>query len=129
LFENHRPNDPVICECELVPQSALDQILDSMRRQTIDPSIRSVSVRSRMGKGPCQGAFCGLRMAAHMYDRKSLRSDQGLDQLRLFFNERWKGQRPVLWDGQLVQVELSEAMHCGFLGLELDDPPDSERKP
>jgi len=127
LFGNHRPNDPVICECELVPEGALDQILDSMHRQMIDPSIRSASVRSRMGKGPCQGAFCGLRMAAHMYNRKSLHSDQGLEQLRTFFNERWKGQRPVLWNGQLIQVELSEAMHCGFLGLELDSLPDSER--
>lgn len=128
-FENYLPGDIVICECEMVPRSALDHILDSMTRQNIEPSIRAVTVRSRMGKGPCQGAFCGLRMAAHMYDRETLRSDQGLDQLRSFFNERWKGQHPVLWGGQLIQVELSEAIHCGFLGLELDNISDSERGP
>ena len=73
-----------------------------------------------MGKGPCQGAFCGLRIAAHMYDRGSLGSDQGLTQLKAFFNERWKGQHAVLWNGQLVQAELSEAIHCGLLNLELE---------
>ena len=119
-------NDRIICECERVPRSALDPIIDTLHRQQIEPSLRSVSLRSRMGKGSCQGAFCGLRMAAHMYDRGDLRYDQGLDQLRSFFNERWKGQRPVLWDGQLVQVELSEAVHCGLLGLELDTPSGSE---
>ena len=121
LRKDHRREGGIICECEMVPAGAVDEILDSMVWQNIDPSIRGVSVRSRMGKGPCQGAFCCLRTAVHMYDRKRLRWDQGLEQLRSFLNERWKGQRPVLWNGQLVQTELSEAMHCGFLGLELVD--------
>ncbi len=46
-------------------------------------------------------------------------ADEGLFDLRRFLNGRWKGIRPILWDGSLIQEELQEAMHCGLFGLEL----------
>ena len=42
-----------------------------------------------------------------------------LDDLKAFLNKRWHGQYPTLWDKQLVQSELMEALHCGLFGLEL----------
>jgi len=115
----HDPDDILLCECEMVPRSAIDKIITSVREQGDNPGLRGISVRSRMGKGACQGAFCGVRVLAHMYDREEFTTRQGLDNLRDFIRERWKGQRPILWDGQLIQEELTEALHCGLLGLEL----------
>jgi glycerol-3-phosphate dehydrogenase len=123
----HPPGDAILCACELVPKSTVEQVIDSLEAQRVDTTLRAVGIRSRMGKGPCQGAFCGLRTTSFMYDRGRLRSDQGLAMLTEFFRERWKGQRPVLWNGQLIQVELTEAIHCGLLNLESGDPPGGEK--
>jgi glycerol-3-phosphate dehydrogenase len=42
--------------------------------------------------------------------------------LRDFLDERFKGQRPVVWGAQAAQLELAEALHVGLLGLDqLDD--------
>ena len=41
--------------------------------------------------------------------------------MRAFLAERYKGQRPILWEAQMRQFELAEALHCGLLGLELPE--------
>ncbi len=110
----------VLCECEMVSAQALDQVLDSCAGPGEDPGLMALGVRSRLGKGACQGAFCGLRVAAHLHDRGLVASDQGLHRLREFLRERFKGQAPVLWGGQLRQAELAEALHCGLLNLEME---------
>ena len=53
-----------------------------------------------------------------MIDKGDINPDQGLNHIRKFLNERWKGQRPILWDGQLVRAEFLEALHCGLFDLE-----------
>jgi glycerol-3-phosphate dehydrogenase len=111
---------PLLCECEMVSARAVDEVLDSCRDREADPGLMALGVRSRLGKGACQGAFCGLRVAAHLYDRGAFLPGQGLPRLREFLAERFKGQVPVLWGGQLRQAELAEALHCGLLGLELE---------
>jgi len=113
------PKEPLLCECEMVPLSAVDQIIDNLiaRGETLD--LSAVGLRSRVGRGSCQGAFCGFRMIAHLYERGELKSDQGLSLLRQFLERRWHGLRPILWGPQLVQEELQEALHCGLFGLEM----------
>jgi glycerol-3-phosphate dehydrogenase len=118
-IKQNRPYDPLLCECEMVPQSVIDSVIESIRHENGKPSLKAVALRSRMGKGPCQGTFCGARVAAHMYERSEFNSDQDLDNLREFLGERWRGERLVLWNGQLIQAELKEAIYCGLLDLEL----------
>jgi glycerol-3-phosphate dehydrogenase len=113
------PKEPLLCECEMVPMSAVDQILDQLNTKEELPNLSAIGLRSRVGRGSCQGAFCGLRLTAHLYERGMLKSDQGLTQLRHFLERRWQGLRPVLWGPQLAQEELQEAIHCGLLGLEM----------
>ena len=113
------PEDLLICECQMLPKSVIDNVLEADGEQNGVPSLMAIGLRSRIGKGPCQGTFCGARVIAHMYDKGKLHSDQGLTNLREFLRERWMGERSVLWDGQLIQAELKEALYCGFLGLEL----------
>ena len=113
------PKEPLLCECEMVPLSAVDQIIDSLiaKGETLD--LSAIGLRSRVGRGSCQGAFCGFRMIAHLYERGELESDQGLSLLRNFLERRWHGLRPILWGPQLAQEELQEAIHCGLFGLDL----------
>jgi glycerol-3-phosphate dehydrogenase len=124
--EENNPADLLLCECEMVPQSTVDSVTASIHTQNGHPSLKEIGLRSRMGKGPCQGTFCSQRVTAHLYDRGQYRKDQGLDHLRAFLNERWRGQHPLLWGTPLIQAELMEAMHCGLFGLEL--VPDRKEK-
>jgi glycerol-3-phosphate dehydrogenase len=113
------PKEPLLCECEMVPLSAVDQIIDNLiaKGETLD--LSAIGLRSRVGRGSCQGAFCGFRMIAHLYERGELEADQGLSLLRQFLERRWHGLRPILWGPQLAQEELQEALHCGLFGLEM----------
>ena len=72
-----------------------------------------------MGKGLCQGTVCGMRVAAHLYEQGVLHQDQGLENIKAFLGERWKGERTVLWGEQLIQTGFKEALYCGLLDLEL----------
>ncbi|UCG14700.1 MAG: anaerobic glycerol-3-phosphate dehydrogenase subunit A [Deltaproteobacteria bacterium] len=117
-LKKQNPDDPLLCECEMVPLSAVDQILDRLepRRENID--LSAINLRSRVGKGSCQGTFCSFRTCCHLYERGLFHSDEGVNQLKRFLGKRWHGLRPVLWGAQLAQEELQEAIHCGLFGLE-----------
>jgi glycerol-3-phosphate dehydrogenase len=98
-MQKHEPEDILLCECEMVPKSAVDSIVDAIRKQDGQPDLKAISLRSRIGKGACQGTFCGVRVTAYLFDQGELTFDQ--------------------WDKQLVQSELLEALYCGLFGLEL----------
>jgi len=115
-----RSADMLLCECEMVPKSVIDDIIDTLHKQKIKPTLGAISRRSRIGKGPCQGAFCSLWMTAYLSSANCADAKEALDDLRRFSQERWRGQRPVLWNQQLIQAELNEAVHCGFFSFELD---------
>jgi glycerol-3-phosphate dehydrogenase len=124
-IRQQKPEDKLLCECEMVPQSVVEEIVASVKRQGGETRLQSIGLRSRVGKGPCQGTFCSQRVVAHLYNHNHLSGDKGPAELRNFLRERWRGQHPLLWDASLAQAELMEAMHCGFFGLELvrtEDP-------
>jgi len=138
-YKLNNPADMILCECEMVPQSAVDQIIGAASDEAspaMSPpgrptgevrsaqhagslmSLEAISLRSRIGKGPCQGSFCGIRVASYLYDTGHYRNAAGLAHMRDFFDERFKGQRGVIWGAQAAQLELAEALHCGLLGLD-----------
>jgi glycerol-3-phosphate dehydrogenase len=114
-----RPDDIILCECELVPKSAVQSILQNIGEQHDSVLLHNIGARSRIGKGACQGTYCGLRLTAQLYDQGTFQLDRGIADLTHFTNARWKGQRPVLFGEQLKQAELQEAMYCGLFDLEL----------
>jgi glycerol-3-phosphate dehydrogenase len=115
---NRDADDMILCECEMVPQSAIEQIFAGSPGSEQERTIEAIALRSRAGKGPCQGSFCGIRIASYLYDRGCYRDATGLAHMRDFFDERFKGQRCVIWGQQAAQMELAEALHCGLLGLD-----------
>jgi glycerol-3-phosphate dehydrogenase len=118
-LKKQNPKEPFLCECELIPKSAVDQIIDELIAKGEPLSLSAIGLRSRVGRGSCQGAFCGFRLIAHLYQRGELESGQGLGLLRQFLERRWHGLRPILWGSQLAQEELQEALHCTLFGLDL----------
>jgi glycerol-3-phosphate dehydrogenase len=118
-LHSNNADDILLCECEMVPQSVVEEIVSSIRKQNGRPGLKAIGLRSRIGKGPCQGTFCSQRVAAFLYDQRHLENHQGVEELRGFLRERWRGQQSLLWDTSLAQAELLEAMHCGLFGIEL----------
>ncbi len=112
------PNDSLLCECEMVPTSAIAQIVDQFRSESRTVDLDSICRHTRMGKGSCQGAFCSLRTTAYLYELGAFKGDEGIQDLKDFLEARWKGLRPILWGSQLAQEQLQEAIHCGLLNLE-----------
>jgi glycerol-3-phosphate dehydrogenase len=121
-FRKKDPSDLLLCECEMVPTSVFDEIASSLSDNGFRPGLREMGQRSRVGKGPCQGAFCSLRMTAHLYNQGMIKDRQGVTELKDFLNERWRGIQPLLWGSAVAQAELQEALHCGLLNLEVDEP-------
>jgi glycerol-3-phosphate dehydrogenase len=118
-MRRNAPDDMLLCECEMVPQSAIGELVGSMQKHGNPPNLKAIGLRSRIGKGSCQGTFCSQRLAAYLYDGLHLADNKGIAGLCEFLKERWRGQQPLLWDTALAQAELLEAMHCGFFNLEL----------
>jgi len=119
--KQHDPGDLLLCECEMVPRSVVDSLIDSIHQQNGTPDLKALGVRSRIGKGACQGTFCALRTSAYLYDAGEVENDEGLNGIQAFISGRWRGIRPLLWDTPPIQAELQEAIYCGMFGLELSD--------
>ena len=118
-LNEHTSQKPVLCECEMIPENVIDDVVENIRKEDLIPSLKTVAARSRMGKGLCQGTVCGMRVAAHLYEQGVFDSDQGLANIKEFLGERWKGERTILWGEQLIQTGFKEALYCGLLDLEL----------
>lgn len=113
------PTDTVLCECEMVARSTVDEILTQAPGHEEHMGLEAIARRSRIGKGACQGAFCAMRVTSHLYDMGAYDSAQGLAEMRAFIEHRYTGTRPVLWGAQLPQTELAEILHVGLAGLDM----------
>jgi len=118
-FKEKHTDESLLCECEMLSTSVIDSVIKTIQKQNGTLSLEAIGLRSRMGKGPCQGTSCGERVIGYMYEQGLLDSEQGLTDLRDFLCERWMGERPILWAEQLIQAELKEALYCGLSNLEL----------
>jgi glycerol-3-phosphate dehydrogenase len=107
------PDEQVICECELVTRTQLEQEIASDPGGDLDDLRR----RLRLGMGPCQGAFCMYRAAGVMHScgADALHVNAAL---RAFAEERRKGVGPVRYSDQLRQSQLDEWIFTGVLDLE-----------
>ncbi len=123
-LRRHEPGDSLVCECEMVPFSAVNSIVERLVADGRQPEFDAISLRCRVGKGACQGAFCALRICGDLYNRGLFSSEAGIDEVRTFLENRWEGFRPVLWGRQMVQGQLQEAIYCGLFGLELSEGRD-----
>jgi glycerol-3-phosphate dehydrogenase len=118
-MRSHNTDDIMICECEMVTKIAIDEIIESLKANNEKPGLVDICMRTRLGRGACQGAFCGSRALAYLYERGEYSGQDGINAIGRFFQERWKGIHSILWGDQLIQAELMESIHCGLFDEEL----------
>ncbi|MGH2873683.1 MAG: (2Fe-2S)-binding protein, partial [Solirubrobacteraceae bacterium] len=106
-------DEQLICECELVPRTALERAI----AQTGSTKLDDIRRQLRLGMGPCQGGFCIYRAAGILHELDGLRVRESDASLLDFLQERWKGVWPVLYGDQLRQARLDEWIFQGVLGV------------
>jgi glycerol-3-phosphate dehydrogenase len=129
----------LLCECELVPRAMVDEYLDRHWPCSIDDVRRG----TRVGMGPCQGAFCTFRVAGLVAERLDAHTaatgrqapgtppvdgfEPGSGALHAaiadraltgFLRERFKGTRPIAEGRQLQELMMTNGIYVGVLGLE-----------
>jgi glycerol-3-phosphate dehydrogenase len=107
-------SEEIICECELITRSRLEQALVQRRTTSLDDIRRTV----RLGMGPCQGGFCIYRATGIMHAFKRLDSRAANAALLEFLQERWKGVYPILHDDQFRQARLDDWIFQGLLAVQ-----------
>jgi glycerol-3-phosphate dehydrogenase len=124
----------LICECEMLTRSALDRFLDAKWPCTLDDVRRG----TRLGMGPCQGAFCTFRAAGVVAERgagAALPAEPvalppaEVDRVLLdFLAERFRGTKPIAWGRQLQELWITAGLYRGVLGVDslVAAPPEPE---
>lgn len=127
--ESDRLEEQIVCECELVTRSMIEQELNKNPDANIDDLRRKL----RIGMGPCQGGFCSLRTAGIMHEFTKARNekvvaadetanaqiaDRSSTMLRLFLGNRQQGVRPLLFGQQLHEAVLDKWIFEGALDLQ-----------
>jgi glycerol-3-phosphate dehydrogenase len=110
----------LICECELLTKEELEKSIIQSDVRTLD-DIRRLT---RLGMGPCQGAYCTFRAIGIWHTLKKPPVTETNTKLRDFLQERWKGNIPILKGSQLRQSRLNELIYFG--NLNITNLPDRE---
>ncbi|AWA44259.1 anaerobic glycerol-3-phosphate dehydrogenase subunit GlpA [Trueperella pyogenes] len=118
--EADRFDDPIICECELLPRSTIEKELAKQPTANLDDIRR----RTRLGMGPCQGTFCGMRAAGIMHETLADRldreenADRTSSMLRLFVKNRYSGLESLMYGEQLREATLNKWILAGNLDID-----------
>ena len=107
-------NDPVICECELVTRSMIEDVLDAYPKASFDDIRR----QTRIGMGPCQGTFCASRLAGIACEKGVWNAEESTELLRLFLKNRWGGLHPILYGANAREAALTEWLYRGNYAIE-----------
>ena len=101
----------LVCECELATREEVEQAIIHSDARTLDDIRRD----TRLGMGPCQGAFCTVRAAGIFHGLRHPPVEETNASLKDFLEERWKGNLPILWGQQLRQERFSELIYISIL--------------
>jgi glycerol-3-phosphate dehydrogenase len=111
--EAHLRDEQVVCECELVGRSKLEEAITRTASTNLDDIRRQL----RLGMGPCQGGFCIYRATGILHERDGISAEEADASLLAFLQERWKGVWPVLYGDQLRQIRLDDWIFQGILDV------------
>jgi glycerol-3-phosphate dehydrogenase len=111
----------LICECEMLTRAAVARFLDERWPCSLDDVRRG----TRLGMGPCQGAFCTFRAAGMVAQRYAEGAPGAADvaatagrQMTDFLAERYRGTKPIAWSRQLQELFVAAGIYGGVLGLD-----------
>lgn len=104
----------LVCECELVQRSTVEEALLSGVTLELDDLRRS----TRLGMGTCQGAFCGYRAAGLQHALSRPPAPDTSRRLVEFLQARYRGITPISGSDQVRQLRLNELLYRAVLGVE-----------
>lgn len=122
ISEQRRSFGQLLCECEGVSTDAVAELVASRDMRCLHDLRR----RIRVGFGPCQGTFCGSRLASVIADVGGIAQDE----LERFWAERAKGARHTAYGQSARQMLLADLVFRETLGIELraeSDPRGDDR--
>lgn len=105
-FDGGGRAEPFLCECERVSTRQLQQYSGG--------SLSDLRTRTWFGMGPCQGTFCGHRVAAWQSLRVGV--EQSDQELLKFRSERERGMLSALWGDNAVEWLLQRNIRFQGLG-------------
>ncbi|PJE79539.1 Anaerobic glycerol-3-phosphate dehydrogenase subunit A [invertebrate metagenome] len=104
----------IVCECEMVSRGEIDYAIKELNAISLEDLRR----RTRLGMGPCQGEVCTCRAANILNRSKTIKEYDPINDIHDFLEERWKGNRPVLWGDTLRESEFSHWIYQSLLGYD-----------
>lgn len=105
--------EQLVCECEYVSRSALEETIRQRGSASLDDMRRVL----RLGMGPCQGGFCIYRATGILHGLDGLDAPRANGALLDFLLERWKGSWPILYGDQLRQARFDDWIFQGVLDV------------
>jgi glycerol-3-phosphate dehydrogenase len=115
--------DQTVCECELVTRREIEEFINEMGVSDLD----TIRAQTRMGTGPCQGAFCAYRTLGVIAEMEKLDNPPLNQALKNFLEQRWRGIKPIVGGDQLREEQLTEGIYAGIFNLDkgwdlIEDP-------
>lgn len=112
LSLNTELEQSLVCECEEVPESEVNNAIDNLDVHNLVDLRR----RTRVGMGTCQGELCACR-AAGLLGKAHGCTERAKADLVKFMNERWKGMFPIAWGETLREAQFTEWIYSEVLGM------------
>lgn len=106
--------NPLLCECEMVSLAEIERVA----KDPSTHSLKDIRLRTRLGMGTCQGAFCAVRTVGSLIEHGINLEYPPTISVAKFMQERWKGARPALWGIQAREIEFCRALYAGVLNLD-----------
>jgi glycerol-3-phosphate dehydrogenase len=112
--EPHPRSEQIVCECELITRSNLEEAMKRRATTSLDDIRRTL----RLAMGPCQGGFCIYRATGILHGVERLDAATANRSLLDFLQERWKGSHPILYGDQARQARVDDWIFQGLLDVE-----------
>lgn len=113
LFKVSKKSYSFICQCEMVTAEMLTEAVKGKTYFTFS-DVRRLT---RLGMGPCQGTFCTFKAAGYYHYNAIITAAKAVKLLKDHIQERWKGNRFVLWGDQAQEIEITRGIYLGILNL------------
>ncbi|MEA4903045.1 anaerobic glycerol-3-phosphate dehydrogenase subunit GlpA [Desulfitobacterium sp.] len=118
LIENYLKKFPdkasVLCECENISYGEVEEVASWDNTHNLDDLRR----KTRIGMGTCQGLYCSFRSLGAAWNCFKKKTENPIEYLVDFLENRYKGQKRLLWDSQIRESELTLGVYSTIFNIE-----------
>ncbi|MDR0434748.1 MAG: anaerobic glycerol-3-phosphate dehydrogenase subunit A [Gracilibacteraceae bacterium] len=114
VIDAHPEKADVICECEDICGAEIEEISSWESTKNLDDLRR----KTRVGMGTCQGLYCSFRSLGAAWRFLREKPEPPLQQLLNFLENRFRGQKYLLWESQIRECELTLGIYSAIFNIE-----------